>query len=194
MGRSKADLPFGNETLLQRVVGRLQTVVEPVAVVAAVEQPLPRLRGPVLVTRDSAPNLGPLAGIAAGLEALAKANMATAFVTACDVPFLNPGLVRFLLSQSQDYDIVVPRDDEHHHPLTAVYRVHLYEEIADMLSVGMRRPVQLFDKVRTKTVELSELQGFDPELQSFTNMNAPPDYRAALQKVGLPIPDWVESD
>jgi len=41
MGVPKATLPFGPETMLQRVVRLLGTVVSPVVVVAAQGQPLP---------------------------------------------------------------------------------------------------------------------------------------------------------
>ena len=44
MGVPKATLPFGNETMLQRVVRLLHTVVSPVIVVAARDQVLPELR------------------------------------------------------------------------------------------------------------------------------------------------------
>ena len=43
MGTSKAMLPFGPETMLQRVVRLLGTVVSPIIVVAAPEQSLPKL-------------------------------------------------------------------------------------------------------------------------------------------------------
>ena len=44
MGSSKALLPFGAETMLQRVVRLLATVVSPIVVVAAAEQSLPDCR------------------------------------------------------------------------------------------------------------------------------------------------------
>jgi molybdenum cofactor guanylyltransferase len=43
MGSSKALLPFGPETMLQRVVRLLSSVVSPIVVVAAVNQELPEL-------------------------------------------------------------------------------------------------------------------------------------------------------
>jgi molybdopterin-guanine dinucleotide biosynthesis protein A len=52
MGSSKALLPFGSETMLQRVVRLLGKVVSPLVVVAAVEQELPALPRDVIVARD----------------------------------------------------------------------------------------------------------------------------------------------
>jgi molybdopterin-guanine dinucleotide biosynthesis protein A len=52
MGVPKATLPFGPETMLQRVVRLLGTVVSPVVVVAAQGQPLPKLPDEITVTHD----------------------------------------------------------------------------------------------------------------------------------------------
>ena len=52
MGTSKALLPFGPETMLQRVVRLLSGVVSPIVVVAAVDQELPPLPSDVIITRD----------------------------------------------------------------------------------------------------------------------------------------------
>jgi molybdopterin-guanine dinucleotide biosynthesis protein A len=71
MGTSKALLPFGPETMLQRVVRLLGQVVTPIVAVAAVGQVLPDLPAEVIVTRDEREARGPLEGLKAGLTALA---------------------------------------------------------------------------------------------------------------------------
>jgi molybdopterin-guanine dinucleotide biosynthesis protein A len=73
MGTSKALLPFGPETMLQRVVRILAGVVSPVVVVAAPNQELPDLPHDVIVTRDEREGRGPLEGLRAGLKALPSA-------------------------------------------------------------------------------------------------------------------------
>src|SRR6476620_11737545 len=89
MGSSKALLPFGSETMLQRVVRLLGTVVSPLVVVAAPEQALPDLPAAVTITRDENPGRGPLEGLRAGLKAL-PTGIDIAYVTSCDVPLLVP--------------------------------------------------------------------------------------------------------
>src|SRR6266478_2297357 len=92
MGSPKALLPFGPETMLQRIVRILATVVSPIVVVAAVGQSLPELPADVTVTRDEREDRGPLEGLRAGLKALPSA-IDAAYVTSCDVPLLVPGFV-----------------------------------------------------------------------------------------------------
>jgi molybdopterin-guanine dinucleotide biosynthesis protein A len=60
MGVPKATLPFGPETMLQRVVRLLGSVVAPIVAVAAREQKLPKLPEDVIVTRDEREQRGPL--------------------------------------------------------------------------------------------------------------------------------------
>ena len=92
MGVAKATLPFGPETMLQRVVRLLGTVVSPIVVVAARDQDLPVLPPDVIVTRDEREARGPLEGLRAGLKALPPA-VDAAYVTSCDVPLLVPAFV-----------------------------------------------------------------------------------------------------
>ena len=68
MGEPKATLPFGPETMLQRVVRLLSTVVAPIVAVAAREQILPELPANIIITRDEREQRGPLEGVASGTE------------------------------------------------------------------------------------------------------------------------------
>ena len=65
MGRDKATLPFGGETLLQRVVGIVQSIVDDVTVVGRRDQALPELPDAVRVAHDAVEDRGPL-GVALG--------------------------------------------------------------------------------------------------------------------------------
>ena len=106
MGSPKALLPFGAETMLQRVVRLLGTIVSPVVVVAAPQQLLPELPVAVTVARDEREDRGPLEGLRAGLKALPSA-VDVAYVTSCDVPLLVPGFVQRMIELLDEHDIAV---------------------------------------------------------------------------------------
>src|SRR4051812_49455108 len=97
MGAPKATLPFGPETMLQRVVRLLATTVAPIVVVAAREQSLPSLAEPVIVARDERDERGPLEALRAGLKALPE-SISAAYVTSCDVPLLVPAFVERMIA------------------------------------------------------------------------------------------------
>jgi molybdenum cofactor guanylyltransferase len=181
MGRDKALLRFGDETQLQRVVRVVSQAVDEVVVVARGRQELPELPADVRVVHDDVLDQGPVGGLVPGLRACTAP---VAFVTSCDVPFLNPAVPDLLfqaLSRGPEaFDVAVPRALDRLQPLCAVYRTRLWAEVAALLAAGRLRPVFLFERVATLEVEEAELRRVDPELASLWNCNTPEDYDAAL--------------
>ena len=183
MGRSKALLPFGPETMLQRVVRLLASVVQPIVAVAAVDQVLPTLPGSVIVTRDEREGRGPLEGLRAGLKALPP-EIEGAYVTSCDVPLLVPAFVLQMLDLADGFDIAVMEIDGFAHPLSAVYRRKTLPYIEDLLANDRLRPAFLFDAVRTRRVTAEEITS-DSDLRTLRNLNTPEDYERALADAGI---------
>jgi molybdopterin-guanine dinucleotide biosynthesis protein A len=184
MGVPKATLPFGAETMLQRVVRLLSIVVSPIVVVAARGQELPALPPDVVVTRDEREARGPLEGLRAGLTALPAA-IDAAYVTSCDVPLLVPAFVQRMVTLVGDTDIAVMEIDGFTHPLSAVYRRTVLPHVESLLDQDRLRPAFLFDAVRTRRVKPDEMVGADPGLQTLRNLNTREDYLAALADAGL---------
>ena len=184
MGVPKATLPFGAETMLQRVVRLLGTVVSPVVVVAAREQVLADLPDGVIVTRDEREQRGPLEGLRAGLRALPN-SVGIAYVTSCDVPLLVPGFVERMVELLGDHDIAVMEIDGFPHPLSAVYRRDTLPQVEELLAEDRLRPVFLFDAVRTRRVRPEEMVSVDPELRTLRNLNTREDSLEALLEAGL---------
>ena len=183
MGSSKALLPFGSETMLQRVVRLLRDVVSPIVVVAALDQGLPALPPDVIIARDEREARGPLEGLRAGLRAL-PADVERAYVTSCDVPLLVPNFVRQMLDLAHDYDVAVMEIDGFTHPLSAVYRRATLPFVDDLLAQDRLRPVFLFEAVNTRRVRPDEMTA-DPELRTLRNLNTREDYERALLEAGL---------
>ncbi len=184
MGVPKATLPFGPETMLQRVVRLLGTVVAPIVAVAAREQVLPELPDDAIVSRDEREQRGPLEGLRAGLKALPE-SVDMAYVTSCDVPLLVPGFVSRMIDLMGDHDIAVMEIDGFSHPLSAVYRRGVLPRVEALLSQDKLRPVFLFDAVRTRRVRTEDMAMVDPELLTLRNLNTREDYLAALSEAGL---------
>jgi molybdopterin-guanine dinucleotide biosynthesis protein A len=184
MGRPKAWLPFGREALLQRVVRILSGVVDPIVVVAAPDQEVPPLPSAVAIVRDEERGRGPLQGLAAGLAAL-NGQADAAYLSGCDVPFLQAGLVRRLADLLGSDAISVPRVGDYHHPLAAVYRLDVVDAVHRLLTADRLRPLFLFEEMPTRVVTAEELIDVDPTLQSFRNLNTPEDYEVALRDAGL---------
>ena len=184
MGSPKAMLPFGPETMLQRVVRLLGSVVTPIVVVSARDQAMPMLPGYARIARDEREGRGPLEGLRAGLQAL-PASVEAAYVTSCDVPLIVPGFVSLMVELLGDHDIAVMEIDGFPQPLSAVYRRALLPHVEALLASDRLRPAFLFDAVRTRRVSPAEVASADPDLLTLRNLNTPDDYRAALTLAGF---------
>jgi molybdopterin-guanine dinucleotide biosynthesis protein A len=174
MGFPKAWLPFGEETMLARVVQILREQVAEIVLVAAEEQSLPPLAGDVTLTRDERPARGPLEGLSAGLRALSP-KIAAAYVTSCDVPLLQGAFVERMFAELGTAEIAVPLEERFHHPLAA-----------DQL-----RPTFLFDRVATNRIPVNDLRQVDPDLKTLRNLNHPADYYAAVTEAGFVVPEEI---
>lgn len=179
MGRPKAMLPFGNEFLLQRVVRVLRGVVGPVVVVAAPGQELPDLPSDVRIVRDDREDLGPLNGLAAGLDALTGA-ADVAYLSACDVPFIRPAFVRRVLDRSAGVEVTMPEVAGFKHPLAAAYRLTVRSVVRILLEDDRRRVLDVTERCPTRFLGADDLADVDPGLDSLRNLNTPAEYERAL--------------
>ena len=106
---------------------------------------------------------------------------------ACDVPLLVPAFVERMFELLGDFDIAVPFDGQHHHPLAAVYRPTVLPHVQRLLDSERMRPRFLFDEVRTREVPVDELRAVDPQLSTLENLNYEQDYISALTTAGFTV-------
>ncbi len=177
MGRDKAALPFGDETLLARVVRLVATAADHVIVVGHTTQALPAAVG---VEHDDAEGLGPLAGLARGLR---SSDTDLNFVTACDMPLLRPAVIRRLFDLIGDADACVPVDAAHAMVLCGVYRRSLLPAADALIASGQLRLRALADGAQTKRVDTAAFRDIDPHLDSFFSCDTPEAYQQALVRL-----------
>lgn len=190
MGLAKATLPFGPESMLQRVLRLLGEVVQPLVVVAAPSQELSDLPAGTIIARDEREGRGPLEGLLAGLKAIsAYAN--AAYVSSCDVPLLKPDFVRKVIEYLGEQQACVPVDNRFHHSLAAVYRTNVIPVIEELLAADRMRPMFLFDKVQTNRISVETLSEVDPQLSTLLNLNRPEQYLDALRQAGFEPPPAI---
>jgi molybdenum cofactor guanylyltransferase len=179
MGRDKAALPFGDETLLRRVVRIVSAAVDDVVVVARAGQELPALPADVRVVFDDVEGRGPLGGLGPGLRA-SRAD--AVFATGCDAPFLQRAVIDLLFARLATSDAAVAETDGHPHPLCAVYRASIAPTVDRLVAENRLRAADLAGVVRSVRVTESELRAVDPDLASFVNCNTQEAYEAALRR------------
>lgn len=185
MGQDKGRLPFGGTTLLAWVIRRVALACRPVIVVARTASDYPGSGATVIA--DQWPDAGPLGGLYTGLSAVDTTNAA---VVACDLPFVQPALLAGLTGLASGWDAVVPLVSGRMQPLCAVYHRAVAQTAETMLRRGDRSVRQLLAQpdLRVRQVSAEELRVWDPELQSFANINTPDDYERARETLTRSAP------
>ncbi|HET6387299.1 MAG TPA: molybdenum cofactor guanylyltransferase [Armatimonadota bacterium] len=171
MGRDKALLPVDGRPLIHRVVGALQAVFDDVLVVG---RPPGWLDWPgVRCVDDREPGRGPLGGLA---TAMAEAAGKPIFAAGCDMPFLSPTAISFVLDMLGDYDATVPLIDGIPQPLHAAYASSCYPIILRHLAEGDLSVRSLIRSLSTHFLAQEDFRQIDPELSSFQSLNTPEEY------------------
>lgn len=175
MGTDKAMLPWGKTTLLGHVVTSLRPMHSEVLVV--VDRPeryaVPGAREVV----DIRPGNHAIGGLHAGLV---KASHDSIFVTACDHPFICPGLIRHLFRTVVGVDAAVPEVNGRLQPLCAVYARSALDGIAARLDARKMSIKDALATLQTTVVPESTCREFDRALRCFDNVNSRRDYAEAL--------------
>ena len=178
LGLNKALLRLGDETLVERAVRKVATLSDEVIVVGG---PFPCSLPGVRLVADVYPGCGPLGGIHAGLAAASNFH---SLVVACDMPFLNLGLLRYMAELAPGCDVVVPRWDDKLEPLHAVYSKNCLGPIEGLIQRQDFKIIHFFPQVRVRYVEREEIERFDPERLSFFNINTAEDLERARRELG----------
>lgn len=174
MGRDKATLQLGEQTLLQHVLDIIQPLFA--LVLISVRQPRPDIDLPQIC--DAYVNAGPLAGLCAGLQ---QATTPWIFAVATDMPFIRPALIEHLAGKRAGYQAVVPVVHGHPQPLAAFYSVSCLPPIEALLaSEGKRSLRAALEQLNVCYVDESALRVADPGLRSFFDLDTPQDLAAAM--------------
>lgn len=178
LGRSKALETVGGKRLIECVIERLRPLVSQILIVTSLEKPDLPGAGRSKILTDLYPGKGPLGGIYTGLLA---SKYSHGIVVACDMPFLNTELLRYMLELSGDFDAVVPRLGEGMaEPLHAVYSKSCLENMKKRLERDQLGVHSFLNTVRVRYVERAECQRLDPKLLSFFNVNYQSDLDRAI--------------
>ena len=167
-GQDKAQVRLMGQPLLFRVAELLMTVCQELIVVGPPERKL--LLPEARVIQDSFPDAGPLSGLHAALN---RARHRWSIVVACDMPLLNPALLRYLLSLREGYDVVLPSHGGYTQHLHAAYSKNCLPHIEAQLAKGDYKIDRFFPAVRVRYVDEPELRLYDELLRSFFNVNTP---------------------
>jgi len=191
MGTDKAFLPVVSDgpPMLAIVLDRLGAIASDVMVVANDRARYAPFGARVVP--DVHPEVGALGGIHAAISHSAQEHC---LVVACDMPFLNASLLDRMAREPRDYDVLVPLipgesrqrgDGLVFQTLHAIYSKCCLPFIEARIAAGNRQVIGFFADVRVRSLELPDIQPWDPALRSFFNANTPRAPHAATELTSI---------
>ncbi len=173
MGQDKRFMKVSGESVFERTVSVLRSIFAENIVVLA--EPIERLAvQDCSVVYDVIPNAGSLGGIYTGLMAVTQPRI---FAVACDMPFLDTEIIRFMASYDDTADIVVAQLSGKFHPTHALYSKRCIPFLRVMAERNQLRIQELFQQedLRIAILGENELLPFASRVRSFRNINTPDD-------------------
>lgn len=188
MGQDKAFLLVAGRPVVEHVIQCVASLSDDLAIITNEPEKYRQYVSPlddsaqagpmIRMVPDVYPGKGSLGGI---YTAVYAARYSRCLVVACDMPFLNPDLLRYLMSLTSGSDVVIPRIKAFPETMHAIYSKKCLLPIERRLLAGRLKVVGFFDDVRVRYVESDDVARFDPNFRSFLNMNTPADWEYVQQ-------------
>lgn len=170
MGANKAFLTRDGERLIDRTVKIFKDLFREVILVT--NDPLEYLDLDVQIVTDIYKRKKALGGIYTGLFYTFCDH---AFVTACDMPFLNQHFIAYMMEKIHDYDIIVPQTADGFQPLHAIYSRRCLPAIKNLLLQDKLKVTGFYKGLKSLCIPEEIIKTFDPEFRMFLNINTPED-------------------
>jgi len=171
-GQDKAFIPFNGSFLIDKVISVMKKVFRDVIIIANEPEKYSRFGLPIY--EDIIKNIGPIGGILTGIVCSQKP---AGFFVACDMPFLNPELISYMVRIRNGFDVVIPKIGENIEPLHAIYTKKCIPYIKETIQKQIYGIRAFFPKVSVRYVKEKEIVSYDPELRFLVNINTPEDMR-----------------
>jgi molybdopterin-guanine dinucleotide biosynthesis protein A len=181
MGRDKAFLEVGGEMVIDRVIAQVRPLTDDLFI--NTNTPAQYERFQLRIEQDVYPGRAALGGIFTAIHA---ARYQHVLVVACDMPFLNRKLLRYLANLAPTADVVIPLiSPPQPETLHAIYGKACLPAIEPRLQANRLRIIDFFDDVSVNFIERRDVARFDPEFRSFINLNTPDDLEKARRLAGI---------
>src|SRR5579859_7207160 len=174
MGTDKSFVLLQGKPVFEHVLERVKTLGLPLVVIANDHDKYVRYN--LSVVKDLLPGQGSLGGL---YTAISASTSGYTLCVACDMPSLNPALLRHLIDLRNGYDAVVPLVGDGFEAMHAVYSKTCLLSIRAQLAAGELKASGFYTNLRIRSVSEAEMKVFDPDLRSFVNLNTPDDVAQA---------------
>lgn len=164
MGKEKGLCTLNGKPLIEYAVEVLLEVCDEV-IISANSDEYEYLGLPMV--QDVVIGVGPVGGL---ISALQFSKTEDNFVLSCDMPFVSKELVRYILSEKEEYQAVMPVNNGFVEPLCAYYRKDVAKIFAIAIDQGIYKIQRIIREADVNFINIDTRKGFDSKLL-FSNIN-----------------------
>jgi molybdopterin-guanine dinucleotide biosynthesis protein A len=177
MGTDKSFVPLLGKPMIQHVIERLADLGQDETLLIS-NRPDDYGHLGLPIYKDVIPEKGSLGGI---YSALHHSRNIYTLVVACDMPFVRPALLSYMIEllKEDTFDVIVPRVEGYPEGLHAVYSQNCMIPIRQKLDANHLKVIRFYEEVRVRYLDEPEYGRFDPHGLSFKNINTPDELQAA---------------
>src|SRR5262245_234658 len=158
----------------------LNEVADSVGIVATIGR-YPDFREKIVA--DRWPGEGALGGILTALHASKEFARDWSVIVSCDMPFLKPGWLSYMLERAiaGDADVLYPRSQAGDEPLCGCWRTAALPQLQAAFDEGVRKVRDGAKRMRVEVLDEEHWKRFDTAGRLFWNMNTQQDYEEAVR-------------
>ncbi len=168
MGRDKGLCHFNGKELVSYSIEILKPICD--YIIISTNNPEDYQKFGLQIVGDEIKNIGPIGGI---YSCLKQSVTVKNLVVSCDIPFLTKEALEYILSKSDDFEIVIPQhSDSYYEPLAGYYSTSIIPTIENSIHQRDYKLINLFSEVKFRAISTGDLPGLGIQ---FRNMNTPED-------------------
>jgi molybdopterin-guanine dinucleotide biosynthesis protein A len=189
MGLNKSFLKVGEVTMIERTTELMKSLFERVMLITNTPDEYKFLG--IEMFEDIYKNVGPLAGIHSGLaHSITDKN----FIISCDMPFVDEGVIEFIINYKTNKSITITKADGFVQQLCGLYSKQDLQEIVELIKDDKLeinnsqkcgcKVLQLVQKLDAEIIDIAnEYDGYEEGM--FLNMNKPEDFELVRGRMNL---------
>lgn len=189
MGLNKSFLKVGEVTMIERTTELMKSLFDRVILITNTPDEYKFLG--IEMFEDIYKNVGPLAGIHSGLaHSITDKN----FIISCDIPFVNKGVIEFIINYKTNKSITITKADGFVQQLCGLYSKQDLQEIVELIEDDKLeinnsqkcgcKVLQLVQKLDAEIIDIAnEYDGYEEGM--FLNMNKPEDFELVRWRMNL---------
>ena len=189
MGLNKSFLKVGEVTMIERTTELMKSLFDRVILITNTPDEYKFLG--IEMFEDIYKNVGPLAGIHSGLS---HSNTDKNFIISCDMPFVDEGVIEFIINYKTNKSITITKADGFVQQLCGLYSKQDLQEIVEIIDDDKFeinnsqkcgcKVLQLVQKLDAEIIDIAnEYDGYEEGM--FLNMNKPEDFELVRGRMNL---------